>query len=568
MCFFFTHEALPSDTLLILAPVELEGSKMQPWQLTYVNNVNPSPFDPSKVSVPASRIAAQVALSSKTFTSTAPTALLGGHENSMRALTASSHTRPTLGRTSFVTKTTSGAISTNDRHGQAIHSQGTLMCVPIPNKVGMKEDEFILCALDPDDTHKVRSSASRAFKPYHKDENTLNMGIGGFSFGSVVDSSEPTLSVQQVGAYTVCVAPTYQDLKNRAPWKAFNIQDSYRNTILNGMQQMYGEDFAFVIARAETTALENSGFSIVYCNDAAYIPTAHEITAQDQHGLVEMDATIIAFNTIIDTSSICAEEQNKPPAAPGTTLSEYPIYRCDDSHCRSIPRRWSDCVDILAALPCIGNGDYHQDTLLRHERPICCVSWKLQGKMRNGDVHGRIASSDDQDALIDAMAQLDYWWVARSNGFVPRLQKSVFTYKGGDMSVWGGKVIDFILALVGRKLAYPDNQDRFSDPDPQADVSSEIFLNLDFAAERGIENTVDIDSVNFTTRKDQFLSMQDGSSAENSIYFRLAKTKLPSQFRTTKSRTTMGTNGWKRDLSFTKTPKYTYSPRGFTFGNF
>jgi len=543
MCFIFTQEALPSNTLLVLSPVELEVANVgtQSWQLTYVNNVNPS--TPS-------------ALNSFNFA-----------KNGAKSMSSATSLNPsTFGRTSFappappVFGCSALTKNTDNQMGLQKISQGTLMCVPIPNKVGMREEDFLLCAIDPDETNRVRSSASMAFKPFHKEQPAATFG-GGFGFGAGL--AQPQLTVQQVGAYRVCVAPTYQDFHDRAPWSAFNIEDSYRNTILNGMQQVYGQGFAFVIAAADSNAVKNSGFSVVYCNDNPYIPTAHEITAQDGQGLVEMDATVIAFNTIIDTSAVCTDEQNRPPSAPGTKLLLYPKYRCDDSHCRSLPRRWSHCVDILSALPCVGAGAFHQHTLLRHARPICCVSWDLKGKMRNGDVCGRIANSDDQQTLMDAMAQLDYWWVARLNGFVPRPRTSSSIFDGGDISVWGGRVIDFILALVGRKIAHPSIQDRFSDSDPHADVSSEIFINLDFAAERGIEYTVDIDRANFSTRRDHFLRMQDGSSAENSIYFRLAATKLPPEFRTTKSRTTMGTSGWVRDLSFTRNQSNSHSP-GFT----
>jgi hypothetical protein len=436
------------------------------------------------------------------------------------------------------------------------------MCVPIPNKVGMKEEDFILCSLSPEQTQSLRSSASRAFKSYDKSASAA-FGHSTFGFGGINPSP---LTVQQVGAYKICIAPSFQDLKNRAiPWSEFNVEESYRNVILNGMRQIYGEGFAFVIAAADSNIIKNSGFSIVYYNDMAFIPTAHEVTAQDDQGLVEMDATVIAFNTIIDTSSICTDDQNRPPATPDTTLSMYPTYRCDDSHCRSVPKRWGDCADILGALPCVGSGAFHQHTLLRHMRPICCVSWKLKGKMKNGDIYGRIASATDKNIFMDAFEQLDYWWVTRSNGFVPRLGGRSLTNGGGNLSEWGGKVIDFILVLVGRKVTNPNVVDRFSDPDPNADVRSEIFINLDFAAERGIENTVDIDVANFTTRKDQFLRMQDGSSAENSIYFRLSVTELPPHFQATKSRTTIGMRGWHRDPTFIIGNRSDMHPGGFSF---
>ena len=532
MCFIFTQESLPSDTLLVLSPVELEGSSnlgMHSWQLTYVNSVNPSS---NQTEIPFA------------FGRT------GGFKESAFS----------FGRTSFVMPGSSQTPPTRNKKNQTKRER-TLMCVPIPNKMGMREEDFILCSIDPNDTQSIRSNASRAFKPYHKSaSNGFGSSVVGFGFGSGADP----LTVQQVGAYKICVAPNFQDFKTRIPWSEFNVEDSYRNIILNGMQKAYSDGFAFVIASSDSNVIKDSGFSIVYCNDVAYIPTAHEITAQDGQGLVEMDATVIAFNTIIDASSICTEEQNNPPGTSGTELSVYPTYRCDDSHCRSIPRRWSDCVDILAALPCVGTGTFHQHTLIQHARPICCVSWKLKGKMRNGDIYGRIASVTDKNVFMDAFAQLDYWWVARSKGFVTRLGGRALTNGRSDLSDWGGRVIDFILALVGRKVSNPSILDRFSDPDPNADVLSEIFINLDFAAERGVANTVDIDVVNFMTRKNQFLHMQDGSSAENSIYFRLSATELPPHFRTTQSRTTLGTRGWKRDPSFTSNGINT-SHGGFLF---
>merc|ERR1712188_17735 len=251
------------------------------------------------------------------------------------------------------------------------------------------------------------------------------------------------------------------------------------------------------------------------------------------------DAHVIAFNTVIDPNTVCTVAQRNSPTS--ATLKSYPVYRSDDSHCRVLERRWKYCVDILAALPVVGTGSFHQNTMLRHARPTSCVSWTLDQRMQNEDIYGRTATTVDTQVLSDALAQLDYWIVTRQNRFVPRPLA-----QPTDLISWGGETVDFILCLVGRKLGVPGIQDRFSDANPNAATSSEIFINLDLAAERGIDSTVDIDTASFA-RKDMFHTLADGTDATNTVYFRLASNELPSQFRTTESRTVLSAQGWMRE---------------------
>ena len=74
------------------------------------------------------------------------------------------------------------------------------------------------------------------------------------------------------------------------------------DVILTDMRKTYPTGFGFVIAQS-TSPVTNAGFAVVYRDEEPFVPTAHEVTAVGPYGLVEMDATILAFNTVLLPSS-------------------------------------------------------------------------------------------------------------------------------------------------------------------------------------------------------------------------------------------------------------------------
>ena len=79
-----------------------------------------------------------------------------------------------------------------------------LMVVPIPNKHGSKEEDFVLSAVHSDDVSSVRSTSKEAFRPYGPEpKDTLFGGLFGAAAGSPFGAmgGAPPLAVQEVGAY-------------------------------------------------------------------------------------------------------------------------------------------------------------------------------------------------------------------------------------------------------------------------------------------------------------------------------------------------------------------------------
>jgi hypothetical protein len=445
----------------------------------------------------------------------------------------------------------------------------TLMVVPIPNKHGLTEEDFVLSAVFEPDASRMRFMEKRCFRPYApppvENQSRAASGFGSASFAAAA-GGPPPLAVQRVGSYQISVAPTLNDLETRAPWTRYPSAMSRVGVILDDMRRTYPDGYAFVIAQS-TAEVKETGFAVVYKDASPFIPTAHEVTAAagSGSGMAEMDATILAFNTVLLPHTIGTSAQVAPPTE--ATIDEYPTYRCDDSGSHTLSPRWEGAVSLLRALPVRGAGELHRDKLLRHARPTMLCRWKLKGTYRNENVLGREATVTDVEAMRETFDQLDAFLTHRTtlgeSSLVPGAQPvpeptlestrasrpaAGFSF-GGPSSGWSpppraayesevlarhGKAIDFSIVLEGRQLAYPGIADRVSDvpPPPGAPPGlpqSEMFLNLDVAAVRGLDRCVDLDSAAFA-RKDeaQLCTLADGSSLSGSVYLRISATPAPS----------------------------------------
>ena len=97
-----------------------------------------------------------------------------------------------------------------------------------------------------------------------------------------------------------------------------------------------------------------------------------------------------------------------------------------------------------------------------------------------------------------------------------------------------GETVDVAVVLVGRQLAYPGIADRVSDAPPvgtppPAAAGAEMFLNLDAAGARGLQQAIDLDAPAFYGRKDaaELSSLADGTSLVGTVYVRLSATPAP-----------------------------------------
>lgn len=86
------------------------------------------------------------------------------------------------------------------------------------------------------------------------------------------------LSVQDVGNYSITVAPTLDDLLDRTDWEKFNVSSNYKNR-LDGLydNEVYPlSNYAYVVAKTNK-AVNDDGFGIIYDSGSiSYFPTSHE----------------------------------------------------------------------------------------------------------------------------------------------------------------------------------------------------------------------------------------------------------------------------------------------------
>ena len=511
MCLMFTPQE-PSDTLLVLAPLQPDGGVAR-WQLTYVNSVG------------------QTAAAKSPF-----------------------------------------------GNGKTFEDEQVLMVVPFPNRGGLGEKDVILSAVFPHQVSKMRSSARAAFTPFTPEVPKAApfgaaRGVGGFGAASL---DAPPLEVQAVGNYQISVAANLDELVTRAPWSRFSRAAGRVEAILSGMRQGYPEGFGFVIAQSDKP-VKDAGFSVVYRDASPFVPTAHESTFADAATrLVRMDATILAFDTILLPHSIGTAAHLAPPgtAAHRSLAETYPTYRVDDTGFRELGGRWQGAADLLRALPVRGAGVFHRDKTVRHAKPSVLCQWKLAGgDYRNENVVGRPAQPSDVQALSELFAQLDDFLTRRitlgesrlvkgapHEGEVPEMTVESAPSLAGGFSFGGGggfgggntagpfnhaehargvrarhgETVDVAVVLVGRQLAYPGIADRVSDAPPvgtppPAATGAEMFLNLDAAGARGLQQAIDLDAPAFYGRKDaaELSSLADGTSLVGTVYVRLSATPAP-----------------------------------------
>lgn len=494
--------------------------------------------------------------------------------------------------------TNCGKLDAGPQHWQMTYintagSKEVLMVVPVPNAHGMGEQDFVLSAVFPDRVRDLRAASDRAFKAYAPPKQlqqalSASAGFGGSPFGG-----SPQLAVQTVGAYDISVAPTLADLEHRAPWSRFTSAAGRVDAILADMRKSYPTNFAFIIAQASQPVKE-AGFSVVYRDTNPFVPTAHEVTAAAPVGLVKMDATILAFNTVLLPHSVGTAAHLAPPTE--ETIESYPTYRVDDCTIHTLGPRWESVVALLRALPVRGAGEFHRHKILRHAKPTMVCRWKLNGDHRNANVVGRPATASDVAAMTETLEQLDAFVTLRTEvgesslvagvttavpeltletaaprvlGFafgqpearasgnfasaVAAAAGSSFDHRKHAHDVLGrhGATIDFVLVLVGRQLAYPGIADRRSDalPPPSAFSpgsslpQSEMFLNLDVAGLKSMNSAIDLDAAAFA-RKDSpefcTLSAPAGASLVGTVYCRIAPTPAP-HYQPAELRTVRGT---------------------------
>ncbi|KAL1503115.1 hypothetical protein AB1Y20_011178 [Prymnesium parvum] len=408
----------------------------------------------------------------------------------------------------------------------ATPSEPVLMVVPLPNRFGMREADFIFSPLEAPQVAAIRRAREALFQPYASAPPFTPHSSSPFSGRSATfGAPPPPLAVQSIGSYKISVAPSLAELETRAPWAQLRVAPDRVDAILSGVRAAYPSGYAFAIARAESAVAE-CGFAVVYREVVPFLPTAHEALAAPM-GLVAMDATLLAINAVLEPQSIGTHAQVAAAAATGGSVAEHPTYRVDDVGLRALPPRWGRLAELVRALPVQGGGVLHAGKLLRHAPPRAACEWRLRGTYRNADVRGHALRGAEERALREAFEQLDAWLTARA---LLGDANATLAPRGG--AAGRPAVADFVLMLAARQLAMPGVADRISDaprplgaPDvPQA----EIFLNLDVAAARGVDATIDLDSYAFL-HKDapQFAALRDGTSLRGTVYARISATPAP-----------------------------------------
>lgn len=305
MCIVFNSSSYhPSDTLIVVTPVVTPPGRPQQWQLLYLNSIdNNASTPPSFASF----------LSPKSDDDT------------------NGNTRPK-------------------------HAAPPLMVFAIPNPHDLKEHEFLLYPVDPSSARVLRKSVETLLDSYSHVESHWAPRPSTATFGAQSQQAPPPLlTVHTVGGYSVCIAPSLDDLKSRAPWHRFSLSNRDFDRTLLDIDTRYGASpMAFVIAegisghnntRAGDTNgislndqyISNAGFAVGYSDASAqpvFFPTSHEppeplfsperslragasnIGNNDhqhhQHQVfptVNMDVTLVAINAIIRPLSIMPEDR-------------------------------------------------------------------------------------------------------------------------------------------------------------------------------------------------------------------------------------------------------------------
>jgi hypothetical protein len=79
-----------------------------------------------------------------------------------------------------------------------------LMIVPVPNRHGLNEDDFTLCAVHPDNAMGLRSATRDMFEPYAAHAwSPRPAGMAPRGGGGRGGGGPPPLQVQHVGSYQV-----------------------------------------------------------------------------------------------------------------------------------------------------------------------------------------------------------------------------------------------------------------------------------------------------------------------------------------------------------------------------
>lgn len=306
MCIVFNPSAYhPSDTLIVVTPVVTPPGRPQQWQLLYLNSIDNNTSTPPSFS-----------------------SFLSHKSND----DANGNTRPK-------------------------HAAPPLMVFAIPNPHGLEEHEFPLYPVDPSSARVLRKSVETLLEPYSHVQSHWAPRPPTSSFGAQAQqASPPSLTVHTVGGYSVCVAPSLDDLKSRAPWHRFSLSDRDVDRTLLDIDTRYGDSpMAFVIAEGISGPnsasngnnnsnsfngqyISNAGFAVGYSDASAqpvFFPTSHEppeppfssdrsldagafdIDNNDRHHhhhhqvfpTVNMDVTLVAINAIIRPLSIMPEDR-------------------------------------------------------------------------------------------------------------------------------------------------------------------------------------------------------------------------------------------------------------------
>lgn len=304
MCIVFNPSAYrPSDTLIVVTPVVTPPGRPQQWQLLYLNSIDSNTPTPPLFSS---------FLSQKS------------NDDDVNGNTTSKDAAPPL------------------------------MVFAIPNPHGLEEHEFPLYPVDESSARVLRKSVEALLEPYsHAQSHWAPKPSTAFFGGQAQQATPSPLTVHTVGGYSVCVAPSLDELKSRAPWHRFSLSDRDVGRTLLDIDTRYGDSpMAFVIAKGisgpsnanngNTNAsslnsqyISNAGFAVGYSDASAqpvFFPTSHEppehlfppertldsrtadISNNDQHQpqmfpTVNMDVTLVAINAIIRPLSIMPEER-------------------------------------------------------------------------------------------------------------------------------------------------------------------------------------------------------------------------------------------------------------------
>jgi hypothetical protein len=427
--------------------------------------------------------------------------------------------------------------------------QDSLIIIPIPNTP--PAEEFYLCDVDADVARRVREFSDAAFDKYASPPPPLRPPPPRVAPGA----GRASLSYRSLRV----VAPTrpLTDDPDSCP-----LLGPHRDLRLNDLAwrelvRRYSSGFAFVVARLPPGSPE-CGFSVTYRCEDAFLPTAHAATSErTQRGLAQMDVTVLAFNAVLGSKTgMCPRALEYHPGARARlakSAEEYnPRYVADDSHVRGLPSRWPAAAEVLRCLPVLArNSKGDRLSVLRHSRPttLCRVRYLPTAAQEyyNRDLWGRRAEQNDEVVIKEALTQLDYWLLVRSERLNPC--DASFTPVEPTLANFG-PTMDFVMCLVGRRLASPSfDVDAVVDGycSKNGTFSPEaMFLNLDVAAAQGFEPNPGDGKVLWLCQE-AFNGMNKpvDRRLKHNLFFRLANTPAGGRLLQTLERM-VGANGWEQ----------------------